>query len=244
MSKKVITIFFLIVIVIVGGILTFLNYNKSQIKTAENKAGQSLIVTDQKITDNTKPFKISIIYPQIAGLDDFNAKSKNIVDKEINDFKKNSLENDKAVKDTDPVDYEKFPREYTLDISYTKGEIDENVVSIIFNVSNFEGGAHGANYFVSLNYSPKDKKEIKLADLFPGQSDYLKKISDYCKTDLTKQIIERMQSTDGTWINDGAAPTQENYSFFLINKDNILFYFPQYQIAPYVSGDFQVTFPR
>lgn len=201
-------------------------------------------IQDVSINDNTKPFVIKIVYPQIAGLSDFNQKAKAIVEKEINDFKTNSLANDAAVKQVDPAAYAKYPRTYELDIGYDKGEIDNNIASVIFNVYNFEGGAHGASYFVPLNYNPKTKTEIKLEDLFPNQPNYLQKISDYCTADLTKQLIKALGNLDGTYLKDGAGPNADNFQYFLINKNNIVFYFPQYQVAFGAAGDFKVTMPR
>jgi hypothetical protein len=234
MKSKVLIISLIILVIVIAAGAVFLFFNKPN----------TINIQDKQITDNTKPFVIKINYPYISGLDDFNRKVQDAINKEINSFKTNSLENDAAVKQIDPVDYAKYPRQYELDIGYDKGEIDNNVVSIILNVYNFEGGAHGANYFIAINYNPKTKKDIKLADLFPNQKNYLQKISDFCIKDLTKQIIAKLGSTDGTWIQDGAGPKEENYSFFLINKHNIIFYFPQYQVAYGAAGDFGVTMPK
>ena len=184
------------------------------------------------------------------GLDGFNQKAKTIVDKEINDFKTNSLANDEAVKKVDPVGYAKYPRQYELDISYDKGEADNNVVSAVFNVYNFEGGAHGESYFIPLNYNPKTKTEIKLTDLFPNQPNYLQKISDFCTADLTKQLTKALGNLDGTSLADGAGPNADNFQYFLINpltssgQATITFYFPQYQVAFGAAGSFKVTMPK
>jgi hypothetical protein len=234
MKTKGLIILVIILILIIAAIAVFL---------FSNKPG-ALTVLDKQIIDNTKPFIIKIVYPQIAGVDSFNKEVLDAVNKEISDFKTNSLANDTAVKKIDPADYAKYPRTYELDIDYDKGEIDDNAVSVILNVYNFEGGAHGASYFVPINYSPTLKQDIKLSDLFPGQTDYLQKISDYCVKDLTKQIIAKLGGTDGTWIQDGAGPTADNYQFFLINKNNIVFYFPQYQVAYGAAGSFTVAMPR
>jgi len=204
-----------------------------------------LVIQDKKITDSTKPFKINVVYPQINGQDDFNKKAEAIITKEISDFKENSLDNDVAVKKIDPVGYAKYPREYELDIGYDKGEVDNNIVSVVFSVYNFEGGAHGNSYFITLNYNVKNKQEVKLTDLFPADAGLLQKISDYCVKDLTKQIIAKLGSTDGTSIQDGAGPNADNFQFFLINPNNtITFYFPQYQVAYGAAGDFKVVMPR
>jgi len=234
MNLKKIIIFIIILIGLAIACAVLLYSNKPTL----------VIVQDKQITDSTKPFVIKISYPYISGLDDFNQKEKAIVDKEISDFKTNSLANDEAVKKVDPADYAKYPREYELDIGYDKGEIDNNIISIVFNVYNFEGGAHGASYFVPLNYNVKTKSEINLADLFPNQPDYLQKVSDYCTADLTKQLTKALGSLDGTYLQDGAGPKAENFQFFLINKNNLVFYFPQYQVAYGAAGDFKVTMPR
>jgi hypothetical protein len=205
---------------------------------------EGLKVRDVKIEDNTNPFKISIVYPQIDGMDDFNKKVQDIISKEENNFKANSLANDEAVKKIDPASYAKYPREYDLNITYTKGEVDKNIVSVVFEEYNFEGGAHGETIFIPLNYDVNKKSEIKLADLFVSQGDYLKKISDFCITDLKKQLKNKLGSLDGTWIEQGAGPDAENYSVFLINPKSIIFYFPQYQVAFGAAGDFQVAYPR
>ena len=235
LKKIIIPLIFLITVIAIG----LYYYFPKELKT------QSIIITDKNINDNTNPFVIKIVYPQIAGLNDFNQKAKAIIDKEISDFKTNSLANDAAVKQVDPVGYAKYPRTYELDIGYDKGEVDNNTASVVFNVYNFEGGAHGASYFVPLNYDVKNKKELALADLFPNQSDYLQKISAFCTADLTKQLTKALGSLDGTSLADGAGPNPDNFQYFLINPNNtITFYFPQYQVAFGSAGDFKVTMPR
>lgn len=241
-----------VVIFLIAIVAEFLYINYAvnyQTAPAEKNTQQSLDfkISEQKISDGTKPFKIDITYPVFSGAVSFNKLIKDAVDKEVSEFKKNSLENDKAIKDTDPDSYAKFPREYYLSISYTAGKIDAETQSIVLNVENFEGGAHGAHYPIAINFDVKNNKEIKLADLFAKQKDYLQKISEYCKKDLEKQITEKSEGagTEGTWIDQGAGPKEENFSIFLINKDNsIMFYFPEYQVAPYVYGQFTVTMPK
>ena len=233
-SKNLIGFVLILIILVAGGVLLYKNQPAS------------LKIQDTQITDNTPPFKIAITYPQIAGVNDFNKLVKDIVDQEIKDFKTNSLNNDAAVKKTDPVDYAKYPREYDLNIGYDKGEVDNNIISVVLNIYNFEGGAHGASYSRAVNYNPQTQKEIKLADLFPGQTNYLQKISDYCIKDLKNQMTKSgaIDMSGDDWLAEGAGPTEKNYSVFLINKNNITFYFGDYQVAAYAAGDFKVTMPR
>ena len=244
-TKFLFSLFIVLVIAATAGAVLFFRGKPLAPSVLAPSQPVAITIQDKQITDNTKPFVIRINYPYIAGLDEFNNKVQDIITKETDSFKTNSLENDAAVKETDPTDYAKYPREYDLNIGYDKGQIDGDVVSVIFNIYNFEGGAHGASYFIPLSYDIKNKTEIKLADLFPGQSDYLQKISAFCIIDLTKQITKALGNTEGTWLADGAGPKPENFQFFLINPDNtITFYFPQYQVAFYAAGDFKVIYPR
>jgi hypothetical protein len=179
-----------------------------------------------------------------VGLPDVNKKIEVVVNEQISEFKKGSLANDQAVQDTDPENYAKYPREYDLKISYTKGEVDANIVSLLLQVYRFEGGAHGSSYFIPFNVDVKKQKEINLKDVFSGKQDYLQQISNYAIQDLTGQITKGAGSTQGTWISEGASPKEENFSVFLLTKNTITFYFPQYQVAPYSYGDYKVVMSR
>jgi hypothetical protein len=230
--KKIIIIILIILIAIIGVGFYYFYF-------------KSIEVEDIVVASNEKPLKVDIVYPQILGFDDFNNKVKTIIDKEFDNFKENSLANDKAVKDTDPETYSKYPREYELNISYIKGQVDNNIISIIFQEYKFEGGAHGASNFISLNYDVKRKTEVKLSNLFLGQSNYLQKISDFCINNLKKQLIDKLGNLNGVWVEEGAGPKEENFQIFLINPDNtITFYFPQYQVAYGSAGDFKVIYQR
>lgn len=242
--KKLFVVLVLVIIITTSAVVFYLNRESVLKNTMPTGQKQQIQVEDRKIAEDQKPLKIDIAYPYIEGQNNFNDKIKNYLNQQIKDFKTNSLENDAAIKKVDPESYAKYPRTYDMVAEYAVGEVDENVISIVFEIYMFEGGAHGNTTFYGFNYSSKDKKEIQLTDLFPNQPDYLDKISKYCFTDLTKQITERMGATDGSWIDQGTQPKLENFSVFLVNKDSIVFYFPQYQVAPYAAGDFKVIYPR
>ncbi|MFA6190378.1 MAG: DUF4163 domain-containing protein [Candidatus Staskawiczbacteria bacterium] len=243
-SKKTIVSFIIFVAVIIAGVFVFQSYKENKI---ENMSGllKKITIEDKKIEDNTKPFKINVVYPQIPDAEEFNQIARDLVNKEIDNFKNNSLENDSSVAETDPENYASYPREYELNISYEKGDdLDNNIISIVFNIYSFEGGAHGASYFIPLNYNLKTKSKIALGDIFKNQPNYVQKISEFCIKDLTSQITSKLGNTEGTWIEQGAGLEEENFAVFLINKKNIVFYFPQYQVAFGAAGDFRVSMPR
>ena len=41
-------------------------------------------------------------------------------------------------------------------------------------------------------------------------------------------------------FTDGLEAKKENYERFNLKKDSVIFYFPEYQIAPYVAGPQQI----
>ena len=132
------------------------SYRNKETKQPEQPAQkqpekQTVQVIDKKITDKTKPFDIDVTYPEIAGADGFNKAVKSFIDKDLAEFKQYSLENDKAVKEPDPESYAKYPREYNFDGDYEKGQIDENIASVMLSVYSFTGGAHGSEIDVPIN---------------------------------------------------------------------------------------------
>ena len=248
--KGLILTIIIIAILIAGGFCLY--YYRNSVTDAGEQTESNLSQTQNQIialeskniTDETKPFSIDITYPYVEGLNDFNSKIEDIVNNELAEFKQMSLENDNAVKQTDPEGYAKYPREYYFSMNYDHGLVDQDIISIVFTISDYTGGAHGANYFKALNYDLKNKKEIQLANLFLGQPDYLQNISIYCITDLKRQIKNLTGDDGGAWIEIGAGPNAENFSVFLINADSIAFYFPQYQVAAYALGDFKVVMQK
>jgi hypothetical protein len=246
MQKKQIFILSLAFLIIISAGLycMFLKSNKKPIIEEQKTEIKDIDIEDKKILDDTNPFKIDITYPEIAEHDDFNNLVKNIIDAKVSEFKANSLENDNSVKEIDPESYSNFPREYDLLITYDKGQIDNDVASVVLDIYSFTGGAHGLQSHFALNYDFKNKKEIKLADIFSEKENYLQTISNYCILELTKQITQNAGSTEGSWIQDGAGPIAENFKTFLIDKNSITFYFEQYQVAPYAWGNFKIVMPR
>jgi len=220
-----------------------LNIVSQDIQTTDNQDAQ-FAIEDKHITDEAKPLKSEVTYPSIKGSEEFNQAVKKIIDEEVGNFKKIALENDQAVRETDPAGYAAYPRTYELDISYEKATSDKNTISIVFQIYADTGGAHPNGYFRALTFDLQNNKNIILADIFKDQANYLKNISDYSMQDLKKQVTDRMGSTEGFWIEDGAGPMEDNFAVFLLKDSSVTFYFAPYQVAPYSVGSFQVSMPR
>ena len=150
-----------------------------------------------------------------------------------------------------PSENEKYP----LSINWTPVQVNSKFVSVLFIMAGYTGGAHGYENMASFNYDIIGKKEVQLADLFPGDKNYLTTISLLVKEDLKTQISKTLglgeeegqqmfESSILPMLALGTEPNLENFSIFTFTPEIINFYFPQYQVAPYALGSFLVSIPR
>ena len=245
MQKNIAIVLTVLVVLIlaVGGYFLY-TYRAEVTRNEQQQEQEEVIVESKKVTDTTKPIDATVTYPYIAGANDFNKKVEEIYKERLGAFKKAALDNDVALKEIDPQGYAQMDRSYVFAFDYEQGVVNDTMASFVFKIYEDTGGAHGNGYFMGFTYNLKDKKEMTLAEVYQGQSDYLKKISDYTLAELTKQITERVGNADGSWVKDGVAPKEENFSAFLVKEKEIVFYFAPYQVAAYAVGDFQVIMPR
>ena len=121
-----------------------------------------------------------------------------------------------------------------------------DLVSVAFGVSTYgEGAAHPNHNTVVFNYDLRAGRQLKLADLFKPNSDYLKVISDFAIKDLTEQIRGEMSGDDPDtdWIREGAGPKEENYQSWNLSPKGLEITFDPYQVASYAAGPHEVVIP-
>ena len=256
MNKKniwfgVIAIVLLMVLVAVG-FFVFQTAAPKQESTAEKSEITAVKQTIQMEDDISK---IDIEYPQITNVPKgINDAIQKIIDARVTEFKKIARENEQARIDTNkqlPISEQRPARPdandywYSLYVRYSTGIINAQKVSIVFFIDEYSGGAHGNKSFISYNYDLVQNKEIKLADLFPNEPDYLQRISAYAYADIAKQMQTNNpdMEVDLSWIKTGTEPQLDNFSNFTIGENSITLYIPPYQVAAYAYGDFQVTMP-
>jgi len=75
--------------------------------------------------------------------------------------------------------------------------------------------------------------------LFMANSPYLKVISDYCIQSLLMDPRKIRESS----INEGAAPSLDNYKSWVITPKGLQVYFGDYQVACYADGPSVVLIP-
>ena len=187
-----------------------------------------------------KRFEITAEYPELTGVKTaeaalFNRMAKDLVMKNVDDFRKSMLE----ISDEDlgflPEGVNNF-----LEIGYTVELADARFISIGFGRSEYTGGAHPNHWSFSLNFDRRNSRELKLGDLFLPRANYLKAISDYAIEDLKKQ---QEDWADDEWIRTGAGPAAENFQSWNLTKKGLMISFDPYQVGPYAAGSFTVIVP-
>lgn len=185
-------------------------------------------VVEKSIEENTDKYDVKIKYPMVVG------DKKEVVEKinkTIEDYTLEWLNDLKLLVQEYSKNYEeagaKMPKmeAYSLFESFNTDE----VISLPVNYYQYTGGAHGLTTKVSYNYDLKSGKEIKLKDLFKEGFDY--------KSIIDKKVREDIEKEKDIYFENGALfkGVNENQAYYL-NKDGIIVYFQQYEIAPYSSG--------
>lgn len=114
------------------------------------------------------------------------------------------------------------------------------VVSIIFNVFSYTGGAHGNLVITCRNYDLATGKRLDFADLFKDPEKALELMSAYARESLTKSLGEE---SDEEMIREGTAPELTNFGELALTPAGITIQFQPYQVGPWSAGPQQVEMP-
>lgn len=128
---------------------------------------------------------------------------------------------------------------YNYDITGNVERGYNNIINYtLFSIS-YTGGAHGSEIHTLMNFDPSDGKEIRLHDIFKEESE------EALTERLTKKLaqatgarsIEELKEQGYLMFND-MYPTEN----FLLGKDSIIFFYNNYDIAPYAMGSTRLAF--
>lgn len=153
----------------------------------------------------------------------FNALIQRILDDQVNSFTAN-------LADMEEWRAENMPgMASTMHFDYSLLYNQNGIVSILINLDVYvAGAAHPSPFSITLNFDLIRGRDLALADLFTPGADFLGRIADLCKADLsTREYIDYLT---------GADPTPENYRNWNITPDGLLITFDAYQVAPYAAG--------
>lgn len=200
--------------------------------------GQTVKVTTQQIEEKNAKlgYTIDVQYPQVANLpfasgNTVNSSLKHIADLAITNFKS-------EVQTFTQINHHMAPS--SLTIRYEVGSATSQVVSVAFTVSDFPASAaHPFTTVTVYNYSVVRHQEVTLGNLFNQKTNYLEALSQMAQKELQSQLAVTYDS----FFSQGALPTKEHFSKFILTPTAIVFLFDPGTVAPYVAGVRKVIIP-
>lgn len=181
---------------------------------------------NKKLEKPTYSYDITYPYFGVAG-----------VDEQINMFTNDKIQ---ELVDDAPKTQAESAGPYSLTITYETSQYSNDIVSVVFTVDTYTGGAHPNMNFVTFTFNLKTQKEMQFPDVFVlNNKSTLSMLSTKAVAELKKQMGD---DADEKMIETGAAPKIDNFQNFSLDSSNVTFYFDPYAVAPYAAGPQKVTF--
>ncbi len=185
-------------------------------------------VDSYTITQRGDGYRINITYPQVGNP---------VADAELAIWAREQAaaftDSMRMIPTTPPVPYE-------LLITYETLRASPRVISVIFFISTYMGGAHAEPGLATFVYDKRDGRRLSYNDLFLNQEGIAGIFSDICRASLSTQLNGRIVAD---MLDAGTTPLMANFDLFSMVENGVRIYFPPYQVAPYSEGYLTVTIP-
>lgn len=184
-------------------------------------------------------FEIDVNYPTAIWQYPF---AEQTVDTFLNDYKTQFMQS------YTPVDHAgAYANFWTLSFDYQVFNHSQSIMSLLFSISTYTGGAHPNYDFHTFTFDLQKNTEITLDNLFVKGSNPWATIAPIVQQSLETQLATEIGSplvdTDKQAITDGTGEDPQNYQNFVLDGDSLVFHFPPYQVAAYAAGPQSVSIP-
>lgn len=186
-------------------------------------------VKDMDIAHQTDAFKVSVHYP-VLGVDGVDVDTARWAENLVREFERSAVEEGR--------DASAPP--YQLEVGYTVERPSAGVVSIIFEVATYTGGAHGTLDIIVRTYDLGTKLPLTFSHIFEDPEAALNLMSTYAyevlRTELGGNVVEDM-------LKAGTTPDADNFSTLSLRPNGVRIHFAPYQVAPWSQGALFVDMP-
>ncbi len=192
--------------------------------------------------DNEERSLLRVSYP-VTEQDAINARMEAVTQEFIDEYRATAAEIEAAYQD-----YKKETgKEAATFITHYRQHFDVSVANdnlIFFDlVRSIHTGGTGNSYVVGYIFNRRSGAELTIPDLFVDDS-YLIRLSDLTREALAKRISKEELASDLQWVEDGTAPTAENFDNIFVRGDGtVLVMFDKYQVAAGVAGVVEAVVP-
>ncbi|MCX6086022.1 MAG: DUF3298 and DUF4163 domain-containing protein [Caldiserica bacterium] len=209
----------------------------------------SVVVQTVREEDAMLRYSITARYPQLRGtlspgvLEKVNKAIEDMVMPDIAGLKQNATDTATwAAKNPShaaelPADQGSF-----LGAEYEIPYLTSDLISVRIRFETYSGGAHGMSYTRVLNARLSDGSTIDTEGLFKDAKQGLQWLSQYCVADLKSQYGADYEGLS-TFVEDGTAPTADNFKNVSLEPDGLVVSFDPYQVGPYAAGPREVHIP-
>lgn len=189
-----------------------------QLEKDYSRVTEKAELEEQKIS----PEEFKLLYPYVNNLNEDAIKKVNsaIIDTEMDLFKNNVLI-------PSPIDFKTIVSSYSVPLN------QKGLLSILFELYYYTGGAHGNTVFDSLTIDLNSGEIYKFNDLFNPKLDYIPQLNE---------ISIRKAKESGVPLLAEYKGLTEDQKFYLVPNFLVLYY-QLYQYTPYAYGRFEVKIP-
>lgn len=130
------------------------------------------------------------------------------------------------------------PAPWEMDVIYTITHGGNDLTSVKLEDYAYSGGAHGGNIIQTYTVDANGKT-LELTDLFKRGTDVLGTLQPIAQESIKQQLGA---DADQDWIAQGTADLSA-YQHFVVDGNQLIITFDQYQVGPYAVGNLAVTIP-
>ncbi|WP_022698625.1 DUF3298 and DUF4163 domain-containing protein [Euryhalocaulis caribicus] len=170
---------------------------------------------------------------------------------------KQTAEEGKADAEANDYPFRPYTREVEWAAPFDNGEI----ASLIGQVWEYTGGAHGNNYYDTLTWSFTESGLLVTSDFFVPNQETWDGLSAIAREKLLQAKRERFaeyreasEDVDPMWmdaIKDATAPEVSSFDLMTLvpstedgKAGGIKLYYPPYAVGPYAEGSYEIVLPQ
>ncbi|MEZ5037654.1 MAG: DUF4163 domain-containing protein [Chitinophagales bacterium] len=125
---------------------------------------------------------------------------------------------------------------------------NSNIFSFRMALETYTGGAHGSHYVTYDNYDRKTNKLIKIEDVLKDINDKaLLKIGEFYFKQIReipqKESLQENGVFEAGWLDENQKAGFYFNDNFTIDKDNLIFYYNEYEVSSYAFGPTELKIP-
>lgn len=212
---------------------------ESMVLTVEvNDPGQRIALGSIRIVSQSPYIEGQLVLPVIRGMQDAAAQDKLnrqtqaqalAYYEEVKGWAMTTLEEVAAA----DLGYSFTP---CMDVNFTPGRVDEEIISYYQDLYQYMGGAHGMTVRTSATIDAAAGAPLKLADFFVSGYDYTAAIN----AEISRQIAA---DTETYYFETGSSTIAADADNFYVTAQGLVFYYQQYELAPYAAGILEYAIP-